>query len=187
MWRAVRPGVSRALAEKTDAHIIGLDLSESMLCQGKSNVAANALQDRITLVLGRGEQLPFPDATFDALTFTYLLRYVADPAATIAELARVVKPGGPISSLEFAVPTAPWWRIAWWCYTRIILPIAGFITGGRAWFDVGRFLGPSIDTHYRNYPVDWTVTAWQNAGIDHVETRRMSLGGGLIMWGRRTR
>jgi demethylmenaquinone methyltransferase/2-methoxy-6-polyprenyl-1,4-benzoquinol methylase len=179
--------VSRAIAEKTDAHIIGLDLSESMLFQGKSNVAANALQDRITLVLGRGEQLPFPDETFDALTFTYLLRYVADPAATIAELARVVKPGGPISSLEFAVPTAPWWRIAWWCYTRIILPIAGFITGGRAWFDVGRFLGPSIDTHYRKYPVDWTVTAWQNAGIDHVETRRMSLGGGLIMWGRRTR
>jgi demethylmenaquinone methyltransferase/2-methoxy-6-polyprenyl-1,4-benzoquinol methylase len=179
--------VSRAIAEKTDAHIIGLDLSESMLFQGKSNVAANALQDRITLVLGRGEQLPFPDATFDALTFTYLLRYVADPAATIAELARVVKPGGPISSLEFAVPTAPWWRIAWWCYTRIILPVAGFITGGRAWFDVGRFLGPSIDTHYRKYPVDWTVKAWQDAGIDEIGTRRMSLGGGLIMWGRRTR
>ncbi len=177
--------VSRAIAEATSAHVIGLDLSESMLSQGRTNVAANALEDRITLVLGRGEQLPFPDATFDALTFTYLLRYVSDPAATVAELARVVKPGGPISSLEFAVPTAPWWRIAWWCYTRIILPIAGFITGGRAWFRVGRFLGPSIDTHYRKYPVDWTVDAWRDAGIDDVGTRRMSLGGGLIMWGRR--
>ncbi len=177
--------VSRAIAEATSAHVIGLDLSESMLSQGRTNVAANALQDRITLVLARGEQLPFPDATFDALTFTYLLRYVSDPAATVAELARVVKPGGPISSLEFAVPTAPWWRIAWWCYTRIILPIAGFITGGRAWFRVGRFLGPSIDTHYRKYPVDWTVDAWRDAGIDDVGTRRMSLGGGLIMWGRR--
>ncbi len=177
--------VSRAIAETTSAHVIGLDLSESMLSQGRTNVEANALEDRITLVLGRGEQLPFPDATFDALTFTYLLRYVSDPAATVAELARVVKPGGPISSLEFAVPTAPWWRIAWWCYTRIILPIAGFITGGRAWFRVGRFLGPSIDTHYRKYPVDWTVDAWRDAGIDDIGTRRMSLGGGLIMWGRR--
>ena len=78
--------VSRAIAEETSAHVIGLDLSESMLAQGKTNVAATALQDRISLVLGRGEQLPFPDATFDALTFTYLLRYVADPAATVAEL-----------------------------------------------------------------------------------------------------
>jgi demethylmenaquinone methyltransferase / 2-methoxy-6-polyprenyl-1,4-benzoquinol methylase len=177
--------VSRAIAEHTNACVIGLDLSESMLAQGRTNIAATAFHDRIALVLGRGEQLPFPDATFDALTFTYLLRYVADPATTVTELARVVKPGGPISSLEFAVPTAPWWRIAWWCYTRIILPVAGLITGGRPWFHVGRFLGPSIEDHYRKYPVDWTVAAWEDAGIDDVETRRMSLGGGLIMWGRR--
>ncbi|MEY2401334.1 MAG: demethylmenaquinone methyltransferase / 2-methoxy-6-polyprenyl,4-benzoquinol methylase [Ilumatobacteraceae bacterium] len=177
--------VSRALAEATNAYVVGLDLSDSMLSQGKANVAAAGLQDRIGLALGRGEELPFADATFDALTFTYLLRYVTDPAATLAELARVVKPGGSIASLEFAVPTAPWWRIAWWCYTRIVLPIAGFITGGRAWFRVGRFLGPSISTHYREYPVDWTITAWNAAGVGEVGTRRMSLGGGLIMWGRR--
>ena len=73
----------------------------------------------------------------------------------------------------------------WRFYTRIVLPIAGWITGGRAWFHVGRFLGPSIDDHYRKYPVDWTVEAWRRAGIEHVTTRRMSLGGGLIMWGRR--
>jgi demethylmenaquinone methyltransferase/2-methoxy-6-polyprenyl-1,4-benzoquinol methylase len=177
--------VSRALAEGTDAYVVGLDLSDSMLSQGTANVTAAGLQDRIGLVLGRGEELPFADATFDALTFTYLLRYVTDPAATLAELARVVKPGGPIASLEFAVPTAPWWRTAWWCYTRIVLPVAGFITGGRAWFRVGRFLGPSISTHYREYPVDWTIRAWNAAGVDGVGTRRMSLGGGLIMWGRR--
>jgi len=177
--------VTRALVETTGAYVIGLDLSENMLRQGVASVTQAGMQDRVGLLLGRGEQLPFPDATFDALTFTYLLRYVTDPAATMAELARVVKPGGPISSLEFAVPTAPWWRIAWWFYTRIVLPIAGWITGGRAWFRVGRFLGPSIDTHYRRYPVEWTVNAWRNAGIEHVTTRRMSLGGGLIMWGRR--
>jgi len=177
--------VSRALADSTAAHIVGIDLTAEMLRQGVSAVAAAGLQDRITLLLGRGEQLPFPDATFDALTFTYLLRYVTDPAATIAELARVVKPGGSIASLEFAVPTAPWWHAAWWIYTRGILPVAGLVTGGRAWFDVGRFLGPSISTHYRNYDVEWTVDAWRDAGIDGVGTRRMSLGGGLVMWGTR--
>jgi demethylmenaquinone methyltransferase/2-methoxy-6-polyprenyl-1,4-benzoquinol methylase len=177
--------VSRALVEATDAFVVGLDLSESMLRQGVVSVAANGVQDRVGLVLGRGEQLPFPDACFDALTFTYLLRYVADPAATLTELARVVKPGGPIASLEFAVPQAPWWRGAWWVYTRLILPVAGWLTGGRAWFAVGRFLGPSISSHYRKYSVDWTVGAWKDAGIQQVGTRPMSLGGGLIMWGRR--
>ena len=108
-------------------------------------------------------------------------------AGTLAELARVVKPGGPIASLEFAVPTAPWWRIAWWFYTRIVLPIAGLITGGRAWFRVGRFLGPSIAAHYRTYPFDWTIAAWNDAGIEKVGTRAMSLGGGRIMWGQRAR
>ncbi len=179
--------VTRDLAERTGAFVVGLDLSDTMLHQGVFNIARAGLHDRVGLVLGRGEQLPFPDATFDALTFTYLLRYVNDPAATIAELARVVKPGGTIASLEFAVPTAPSWRAAWWGYTRIVLPIAGWVTGGRAWFHVGRFLGPSITTHYRKYPIDWTTTAWKQAGIDNVETRPMSLGGGIVMWGQRAR
>ena len=178
--------VSRALVEGTDAFVVGLDLSESMLRQGVVAIAANGLQDRVGLVLGRGEQLPFPDACFDALTFTYLLRYVSDPAATLTELARVVKPGGPIASLEFAVPKAPWWRGAWWVYTRMVLPMAGWLTGGRAWFRVGRFLGPSISSHYRTFNVDWTVGAWKDAGIEQVGNRPMSLGGGLIMWGRRS-
>jgi demethylmenaquinone methyltransferase / 2-methoxy-6-polyprenyl-1,4-benzoquinol methylase len=180
-------GVARLLARRTSARVIGVDLSEPMLREGVENVARCELGDRISLLVGRGEQLPFPDASFDALTFTYLLRYVADPAATVAELARVVRPGGPIASMEFAVPTARWWHVAWWGYTRIVLPVAGWLTGGRAWFDVGRFLGPSISAHYRAYPLDWHVAAWERAGIEQVATRTMSLGGGLVMWGRRAR
>jgi demethylmenaquinone methyltransferase/2-methoxy-6-polyprenyl-1,4-benzoquinol methylase len=141
----------------------------------------------VRLTLGRGEQLPFADGSFDGLTFTYLLRYVADPAATIAELARVVAPGGPIASLEFAVPTNPLWRLAWRGYTRGALPLAGLATGGRAWFDVGRFLGPSIDEHDRRYTVPWTIDAWERAAIEHVTTRPMSLGGGIVMWGTKRR
>ena len=179
-------GVALQLADRTGARVVGADLTLEMLRQGQHNVASRGMEDRIQLVAGRGEQLPFPDATFDALTFTYLLRYVADPQATLVELARVVKPGGAVASLEFLVPQSRFWRFWWWGYTRLVLPVGGWLTGGRAWFDVGRFLGPNITRHYRRYPVGWTVDAWKRAGFVDVGIRRMSLGGGLVVWGRRS-
>ena len=179
-------GVALELADRTDATITGIDISAEMLTRGRRNVASAGQDDRITFVLGQGECLPFPDAAFDALTFTYLLRYVADPAATIIELARVVRPGGTMSSLEFAVPPNFIWHASWRVYTRLVLPVAAAALGGRAWFDVGRFLGPSITEHYRKFPVASVEAAWAAAGITDVGLRRMSLGGGLIMWGRKT-
>ena len=178
-------GVAQQLATRTGARVVGVDLTEPMLRQGQANVAAAGLSNRIALVAGRAERLPFPDASFDALTFTYLLRYVEDPQATLAELARVVKPGGTVASLEFCVPPNPLWRAAWEVYTRAILPAGGLLLGGPSWLRVGQFLGPSITGHYRRYPVPWTVAAWQRAGFTEVGTRLMSLGGGLVMWGQR--
>jgi demethylmenaquinone methyltransferase / 2-methoxy-6-polyprenyl-1,4-benzoquinol methylase len=178
--------VTCALASMTTAAIVGIDLSHDMLGQGAVNVERQGLAERISLVLGRGEQLPFADGAFDALTCTYLLRYVANPEATLAELARVVRPGGAIASLEFAVPPSAFWRAWWWGYTRLVLPVAGLVTGGRAWYHVGRFLGPSISRHYEAYPVPWTLDAWQRAGIERIGHRRMSLGGGLVIWGTRS-
>jgi demethylmenaquinone methyltransferase/2-methoxy-6-polyprenyl-1,4-benzoquinol methylase len=180
-------GVALSIAGSTAADVVGIDLTPAMLRRGNDRIDAGGTRGRIRLVVGRGEQLPFPDATFDALTFTYLLRYVADPAATLRELARVVKPGGRIASLEFAVPGNPLWRFWWWLYTRLVLPVAGFATGGREWYEVGRFLGPNITRHYRRYPVAWTVNAWRSAGLDDVELRTMSLGGGIVMWARKPR
>jgi len=167
--------------------VVGVDLTEEMLRQGQRRVAAAGRGDQVGLLVGRGEQLPFPDGCFDALTFTYLLRYVRDPQATLAELARVLRPGGTMASLEFCVPTGALWHPAWWAYTRLALPAGGFLLGGREWFRVGRFLGPNISAHYRRYPVSWTVEAWQKAGLTDVGTRVMSLGGGLVMWGTRQR
>jgi demethylmenaquinone methyltransferase/2-methoxy-6-polyprenyl-1,4-benzoquinol methylase len=178
-------GVALQLADRTGARVVGLDLTEQMLRQGQRNVSAAGKRDRIGLTLGRAEQLPFADASFDALTFTYLLRYVADPQATLTELARVVKPGGTVASLEFLAPPSPFWRAMWWLYTRLLLPAGGLVTGGRAWFGVGRFLGPNISGHYRRYPVSWTVQAWEKAGFIDVGVKIMSLGGGLVMWGTR--
>ena len=178
-------GVAMMLADRTDAVITGVDLTEEMLRRGRERVRRRNLGNRVSLLCGRAEQLPFPDATFDALTFTYLLRYVADPAATLRELVRVVRPGGVVSSLEFFVPSPPVWLPAWRLYTRVVLPTAGFVGGGREWARVGRFLGPSIEEHYRRYPLEAHVEMWHAAGLVDVHTRPMSVGGGLVMWGRR--
>ena len=178
-------GVSLQLAARTGARVIGLDLTEEMLRRGAQNVAAAGASGHVSLVNARAEQLPLPDASVDALTFTYLLRYVSDPEATLAELARVVRPGGTVASLEFYVPPSPFWRFWWRAYTASALPLGGLVTGGRQWYEVGRFLGPSIASHYRRYPIDWTVHAWQQAGLRDVGYRVMSLGGGLVMWGTR--
>jgi demethylmenaquinone methyltransferase/2-methoxy-6-polyprenyl-1,4-benzoquinol methylase len=178
-------GVSLQIAERTGARVIGADLTLQMLATGARNVAAAGASGHVTLLNARAEQLPLADASVDALTFTYLLRYVADPQATLAELARVVRPGGTVASLEFNVPPSAFWRFWWHGYTRLLLPVAGLLSGGREWYAVGRFLGPSISGHYRRYPIDWTVRAWEQAGLRDVGYQVMSLGGGLVMWGTR--
>jgi demethylmenaquinone methyltransferase / 2-methoxy-6-polyprenyl-1,4-benzoquinol methylase len=177
-------GVAIALARR-GARVVAFDLTLPMLQEGARRIGAAGLASRAVPLEGRAEELPFPDHSFDALTVTYLLRYVDDPKATLTELARVLKPGGTMASLEFLEPPNPLWRRAWWCYTRTVLPVAGWLTGGRHWWRVGRFLGPNISGHYRRYPLDWTVAAWEAAGLVDVGVRVMSLGGGLVMWGRR--
>ena len=175
-------GIARALRTATGAFVIGLDLTGPMLAKAKANIDERG-ETRVALVQGRGEQLPFADGSLDAVTFSYLLRYVADPQAAIVELARVLRPGGTIASLEFHAPNQPVWKSLWWLYTRLVLPVAGRLLGGREWQTVGRFLGPSISSHYRRYPVEWTLAAWSRAGLADVGYRVMSVGGGLVMWG----
>jgi demethylmenaquinone methyltransferase / 2-methoxy-6-polyprenyl-1,4-benzoquinol methylase len=177
-------GVACQLADRTSASIVGLDLSEAMLGRARVNVSRDGAAGRVVLAAGRAEQLPFPDESFDSVTFTYLLRYVDSPDATLRELARVLRPGGTLASLEFCVPPNRPWRSLWWVYTRLVLPAAGRLWG-RAWYRVGRFLGPSISGHYARYPVSAHVEMWRTAGLQEVGTRLMSLGGGLVMWGRK--
>lgn len=175
--------VARELARRYRCSVVGLDQSPQMLAAARSTlVGSPELADRIELVEGEAERLPFADREFDHLTFTYLLRYVDDPAATLAELARVVKPGGRIASLEFGLPDPPVWRALWRLYTRAGLPAFGRLFGGD-WYEVGRFLGPSIETFYRELPLSHQAELWEGAGISRVRRRRMSVGGGVVIWG----
>ena len=176
-------GVALAVAGRTRATVVGVDLNEPMLRRGWRNVQAAGRTGKVRLVVGRAEQLPFRDECFDAISFSYLLRYVDEPAAAIAEMTRCLRPGGTMASLEFFVPPAPGWRAAWRVYVSTVLPLAGWLAGGTPWWRVGRFLSGSIPDHYRRYPLDWHVRAWEQAGLRDVGWQVMSLGGGLVMWG----
>lgn len=177
--------VAEELVARSGCSVVGVDQSPEMLATASAKLAAQPdLARRVELRRAEAERLPFADGEFDALTFTYLLRYVDDPAATMRELARVVKPGGRIASLEFAVPKAQLPRGLWLLYTRVGLPALGGLVS-RDWWRVGRFLGPSIADFDRRYPLPALIRLWGAAGIDAVEARRMSFGGGLVMWGRR--
>ena len=166
--------VAQALRERFGCTVVGLDQSPDMLRIARTRDGVFE-----AIVEGRAEVLPFPDAAFDHLTFTYLLRYVDDPAATMRELARVLRPGGRIAMVEFGLPGWPW-RAPWWLYTRVGLPLAGRVVSAR-WFHVGAFLGPSIERFYARHPVAALERYWEEAGLTNVRTRRKSLGGGIVM------
>jgi demethylmenaquinone methyltransferase/2-methoxy-6-polyprenyl-1,4-benzoquinol methylase len=170
--------VAAELRSRADCSVVGLDQSAEMLAAARARFANDGA--RVELIEGQAEQLPFADESFDALTFTYLLRYVDDPPATLRELARVVRPGGRVATLEFGVPQRALPRAAWRFYTAIGLPSLGRIAS-REWAEVGRFLGPSIRGFYEKHPLERIVGYWEDAGLRDVTVRRMSLGGGVVM------
>ena len=171
--------VTLELVRRYGCHVVGVDQSPEMLAAARARVGPE-----VELQEARAEELPFADGTFDGLTFTYLLRNVDDPAATMRELARVVRPGAPIAMLEFSVPQNPVTRISWETYVRLGLPLAGRVISP-GWRDVGDFLGPSIRDFWNRWPLESLLGLWRDAGIVDLNTRQLSLGGGVVIWGRR--
>lgn len=158
--------------------VTAVDQSAEML-----DVARRRFGDKVELVEASADSLPFPNDTFDHLTFTYLLRYVDDPGATLAELARVVQAGGTVASLEFGVPgglARPLWEL----YVGGALPLAGRVLR-QGWREVGDFLGDSIRSYWAEYPIERQLALWSAAGFQGLEVRRLSLGGGVVIWGTR--
>ena len=177
--------VASALVRRYGVEVVGLDQSPQMLAAARRRIERSVqLRTRVTLVEGEAEQLPFADGEFDHLTFTYLLRYVDDPAATLRELARVVAPGGRIASLEFGVPATEPWQLLWRVHTKAGLPALGALLSPD-WARVGRFLARSIPDFYAQHPLESIVSDWRAAGISAVRVRRMSFGAGVVMWGKR--
>jgi demethylmenaquinone methyltransferase / 2-methoxy-6-polyprenyl-1,4-benzoquinol methylase len=156
--------------------VTGLDQSPEMLAAARARLGG-----RVHLVEASAESIPFPDESFDHLTFTYLLRYVDDPGATLAELARVVRTGGIVASLEFGLPRGAA-RLLWELYVRVGLPVAGRILRN-GWDEVGGFLGRSIRDLWARYPLERQLELWRAAGVQGLQVRRLSLGGGVVISG----
>lgn len=178
-------GVARQLVRDTGCRVVGIDQSKGMLDGARRKLAAEpaTTAERIDLVHASAEQLPFPDRYYDGVTFTYLFRYVPDPVATMREIVRVARPGAFVGFVEFHLPRPPWKQL-WNLHTRLVLPIAGhFISKG--WYEVGAFLGPSIEQFYARWDAQKLCTMLEQAGLGDVQYRLMSLGGGVVMWGRR--
>jgi demethylmenaquinone methyltransferase / 2-methoxy-6-polyprenyl-1,4-benzoquinol methylase len=176
--------VAIELVRTKGCSVVGVDQSPEMLDEARRRLALAEEAKWIRLVEARAEELPFEDRSFSALTFTYLLRYVDDPGATLRELARVVRPGGTIASLEFGIPPGRLPRALWELYVGAGLPLLGrAIAPG--WHEVGRFLRGSIRSFCERYPLERQLDLWREAGIVYIRARRLSLGGGVVIWGRR--
>jgi demethylmenaquinone methyltransferase/2-methoxy-6-polyprenyl-1,4-benzoquinol methylase len=177
--------IASELIRRYGCSVVGVDQSEDMLSRASRRLASEPhLAERVELVTAQAERLPFADGEFDAVTVGYLLRYVDDPAVTMRELVRVVKPGGTVASLEFGVPSGRLAHALWKLYVRYVMPAAGRLVS-RGWYDVGRFLSHNIPEYYARYPISQQCDFWHDAGIPSVHVRRMSFGAGVVMWGTR--
>ena len=173
--------VAFRVAERPDARIVGADVTRPMLMQAEARAARDGVLGRLDLLECTAEAIPFADRAFDAVIFTYLLRYVADVPSTLSEMTRVLRPGGVMLSLDFAVPGPvmyPLWRL----YTSLVLPLGGAVLSP-GWRRVGGFLGGSIRDFYRRWPERRLAELWQECGFPQVAGKRLSLGGALVMWG----
>jgi len=173
--------VALKVAQRPGARVVGADVTRPMLVQAKARAAREGPSPRLELVECTAEAVPFTDGAFDAVIFTYLLRYVSDVPSTLRELARVLRPGGIMLSLDFAVPgpmAYPLWRL----YTSLVLPLGGAVLSP-AWMRASGFLGKSIRGFYRQWPEGRLTDLWRECGFPRVASKRLSLGGALVMWG----
>ena len=176
--------VALELVRQKGCAVVGVDQSPEMLAEARRRLLLVTETKRIRLVEAPAQELPFEDGSFDGLTAAYLLRYLDDLPAGLAELARVLRPGGTAALLDFGVPPAPLPRAAWNLYVAAGLPVLGrAISPG--WHEVGRFLGSSIRGFDARWPLPNLLTAFREAGFEDVAAHRLSLGGCVVIWGKR--
>ncbi len=167
------------LLRRDGVSVVGADITRPMLITAQRRADSAGLD--LQLAECTAEAPPFADATFDAVLHAYLLRYVADVPATLRYLSRLLHLGGVMASLDFAVPRGiayPLWRV----YTDAVLPLAGRGFSSH-WSNVGGFLGPNIRNFDRRWPEPRLLQAWRDAGFRDVSARRLSFGGGIVIWG----
>jgi demethylmenaquinone methyltransferase/2-methoxy-6-polyprenyl-1,4-benzoquinol methylase len=155
------------------ATIAGVDFSGPMIDRGRQKVAGAGLADRVVLSVAPAEALPFPDGAFDAVTVAFGLRNVADRRLALAEMRRVLKPGGRAVVLEFTTPPGRLFRRLYlWYFHRVLPVIGGLISGHRSAY---AYLPASVG----EFPPPKELAAWmEQAGFRDVSYRLLT--GGIV-------
>jgi demethylmenaquinone methyltransferase/2-methoxy-6-polyprenyl-1,4-benzoquinol methylase len=113
------------MASLNPERIVGLDISSGMLEVGKRKIKKAKLSNKIEMIVGDSEEMPFKDGTFDAITVSFGVRNFANLAKGIKEIARVLKPDGVLVILETSNPTKFPFKQGYKLYTNLFLPIVG--------------------------------------------------------------
>jgi demethylmenaquinone methyltransferase / 2-methoxy-6-polyprenyl-1,4-benzoquinol methylase len=112
-------------AQPPAARVVGVDFAGAMLRVGAGKLRNERLDDRVAMVQGDATRIPLSDGSVDAVTIGFGIRNVQDMDAACAEIHRVLKPGGRLAILEFAVPTAPVIGTLYRVYLTRVLPLIG--------------------------------------------------------------
>ena len=162
--------LARAFASRVGPRglVVLSDINESMLHQGRDRLLDDGVI--VPALLCDGEKLPFADATFDLVSVAFGLRNMTHKESALAEMARVLKPGGRLLVLEFSKVAAPLAKAYDW-YSFSVLPRIGRFVAGDA--DSYRYLAESIRVH----PDQEALKAMmKRAGFGHVDVHNMSAG-----------
>ncbi len=160
--------------------IIGIDISENMLEIGRKKVAKLLLNNHIQLLKGDSEAINFPDDTFDAITVAFGVRNFEDLEKGLAEMYRVLKPGGKAVVLEFSKPRKAGFKGLYNLYMKVIAPKAGqWISKNK---DAYQYLNKSV----KAFPEGETfLHILQQVGFSETTLKRLSLGICTIYCGRK--
>jgi len=165
--------MEQARAAGPAGRIIGLDFSKNMIAVARQNIRDFEFKDSIQFIQGDAMDLPFENNAFDCVTVGWGLRNVPDILKTVQEMARVVKPGGKVISLDMAQPTAPVFREFYWlCFNRVIPAMGKLFSGNKKAYD---YLHDSAKAFVHQKEL---ASIFANAGL--VETRYLNLCGGVV-------
>ena len=176
----VEEAVGELDAQPGAAHVIGVDFAGAMLSVARKKLARERRRDRVALVRGDATRLPVATASVDAVTIAFGIRNVDRLDQACAEMRRVLKVGGRLAVLEFAVPALPVWRECYGWYVRHLVPRIGRVVS----HDDGAYgyLPASIDAFATP---DELVKILRQAGFVDVSTVRLTLGSVCLYVGRR--
>ena len=149
------------------------DINENMLGEGRGRLVDAGIVGNVRCAVADAEQLPFPDREFDCVMIGFGLRNVTDKPAALAEMFRVLRPGGQLLVLEFSHPTAPGLKPVYDAYSFGVLPLMGKLVAGDS--DSYRYLAESIRMHPKQ---DELKALFEEAGFE--QCRYHNLTGGIV-------